>query len=715
MEESFPFVFTALKSDKPLLKDFKGYKEVLYKSNPGGWVVRHDYGELYAKEIYNMELRDDDVWVVTFPKSGTTWMQSILWLLLNDGKFPINRHMDEVSPHLELDQGTPKDEQRRRLMEKKEELPKEDPFIEFIDKFIEKQNSTPVDLANSLPRNKRRLIKSHLPFCLLPPGVLKRNKVVFVYRDPRDVVISYYHHMRLISDSSFSGSLEDFFDYFIKDEVNCAPFWDYIHQAFTEGSKYKNKIHFVHFKDMKKDLRSVIEELIPFLDLNPENYDLNKIMEQVSIESMKKNATVEHSDTMVRLGLYNEDSGTFIRTGKSGGWKESFTPSMMKRMDLWTAEKTNGFRDLAMNKLYPIYKKLLTTLIMSLRKKFIPFKGTNNSLKDDFPGFQGDLEKCKDGDWVLFPRYGENYADEIYNMELRNDDIWITTYPKSGTTWMQSIVWLLLNDLQFDESKHMDDFSPHVDLDQVLQKEKFVPMLESKLKTLNHGEEHLKKLIQDRIDFLEGGQLEIANEIPMGSRRLLKSHLPFSLMPPGVLKKNKVIFVARDPRDVVLSYFRHQRLMKYYDFQGDFTTFLDYFVRDEIVGGPFWEFIHQGWEHKDKDNFLFVFFSDMKTDLYGTIQKLIKFLDLTGKYTESDIHKLMDMVSLQSCKNNTVMDGTAIKVQLGLYNDNRGGFVGEGKVGGWKGVFTPDMVAKMDEWTICKTQGRDLPLHKLYC
>uniref|UniRef100_A0A0K2TLW4 Uncharacterized protein n=1 Tax=Lepeophtheirus salmonis TaxID=72036 RepID=A0A0K2TLW4_LEPSM len=38
-----------------------------------------------------------------------------------------------------------------------------------------------------------------------------------------------------------------------------------------------------------------------------------------------------------------------------------------------------------------------------------------------------------------------------------------------------------------------------------------------------------------------------------------------------------------------------------------------------------------------------------------------------------------------------------------------------GKVGGWKDVFTLDMVAKMDEWTICRTQGRDLPLHKLYC
>ncbi|EZA50543.1 Sulfotransferase 1C4 [Ooceraea biroi] len=62
--------------------------------------------------------------------------------------------------------------------------------------------------------------------------------------------------------------------------------------------------------------------------------------------------------------------------------------------------------------------------------------------------------------WVLvgpkkyfFPyRYTEQGAG-FYNFKARPDDTWVLSYPRSGTTWTQELVWLLSNNLDFDTAK----------------------------------------------------------------------------------------------------------------------------------------------------------------------------------------------------------------------------------------------------------------------
>lgn len=79
-----------------------------------------------------------------------------------------------------------------------------------------------VDLAANTPRP--RCIKSHLPLELLPRALWTvKPKIIYVARDPRDAMISYYHHHRLWV--GYQGKLEDFAEAFLADRGSFHDYW----------------------------------------------------------------------------------------------------------------------------------------------------------------------------------------------------------------------------------------------------------------------------------------------------------------------------------------------------------------------------------------------------------------------------------------------------------------------------------------------------------
>lgn len=53
-----------------------------------------------------------------------------------------------------------------------------------------------------------------------------------------------------------------------------------------------------------------------------------------------------------------------------------------------------------------------------------------------------------------FPHKYIHEAEAYYNFEARDDDVWVVTFPRSGTTWTQELVWLVANNLDFETARN---------------------------------------------------------------------------------------------------------------------------------------------------------------------------------------------------------------------------------------------------------------------
>ncbi|XP_063618710.1 sulfotransferase 1A1-like [Cydia splendana] len=115
------------------------------------------------------------------------------------------------------------------------------------------------------------------------------------------------------------------------------------------------------------------------------------------------------------------------------------------------------------------------------------------------------------------------------------------------------------------------------------------------------------------------------------SPRFIKSHIPLSLLPANLLDA-KVVYVARDPRDVAVSFYHLSRVI--FNYVGDFKTYWNLFVKDLVLYSPFFPHLKEAWALRHHKNMLFIFYEDMTKDLSSVIKRVASFFgkELTKEY-----------------------------------------------------------------------------------
>ena len=271
------------KSSRPKYKVHGGFRMPL-----GFPVEGFESGQRYRAQA-------GDIFVATYPKCGTTWMQYIVYLLLHGARpLPPGANINEVFPHLEeVGEG----------------------------------------VVRALP--EPRTIKTHLPFERAPWNA--QAKYVYVARNPFACVVSFYHHTRGFPRhyDFASGTFDTFFELFLRGEVDFGDYFDNLASWLPQLGK-PNTL-FLTYESLRAAPSDAVAAVGAFLGGEParsarDPLFLARVAELSSFRSMGRDQDRWSSARPA-------DMPAFVRKGVVGDWTNHLSPEQARRLAAKTAAR----------------------------------------------------------------------------------------------------------------------------------------------------------------------------------------------------------------------------------------------------------------------------------------------------------------------------------------------------------------------------------------
>lgn len=218
------------------------------------------------------------------------------------------------------------------------------------------------------------------------------------------------------------------------------------------------------------------------------------------------------------------------------------------------------------------------------------------------------------------------------NVQVFNSDIFIVSYPKSGNTWTKFLIANLISitDVNFN---NIDTIIPNI--------------------YRNKDKELIKKK----------------------QPRFLKSHEYFNP------KYKKVIYIARDPRDVAVSYYYYSIKLKFIEKDVKLHDFVAKFLNGNVDCFGSWQENVGSWlgAREKNENFLFLKYEDMLSNTLGELNKISDFLSMNKSIQE--LNECVEKSSFENMRKLELQnDFESVKSSNneGLY------FMRSGKSGEWR-------------------------------
>jgi len=235
-------------------------------------MLREGWLDRYNVRHYLDAIREEDVFVVSYPKSGNTWLRFIIANLMTRCEQEISfRNIEQYVPNL--------------------------------------HKST--NYINSMPSG-RRFIKSHYPSYGNYP------KMIYIIRDGRDAMVSYYHYH---SQRGFEGSFQEYLrsqrhEFFGK--------WsDHVNAAIAHKEQYPKRVLIVQYESLLEFPVREIRRIADFCDISYDNWLINEVNQRCSFERLKNNEVKYGGETTKTANK------VFFRKGQMRQWTAYYTDEDM--------------------------------------------------------------------------------------------------------------------------------------------------------------------------------------------------------------------------------------------------------------------------------------------------------------------------------------------------------------------------------------------------
>jgi hypothetical protein len=220
----------------------------------------------------------DDVFLVSFPRSGNTWARFLLGNLIFSDTPTTFSNIEWRIPEIYFN--------RDRVL-------------------------------RALPRP--RILKSHESFQPHYPHV------IYLVRDPRDVAISYYHHNVKAGNIPETDSIDSFVPRFLAAEFDKKfGSWGDNVRSWIALRKQNPRFLMLRYEDMKTDPAAALARIVNFLEhcmfrkIDGSSAALQRAVELSSAERMRALEKQEAGKWVLTKGTRSDKP--FVRTATTGGW-----------------------------------------------------------------------------------------------------------------------------------------------------------------------------------------------------------------------------------------------------------------------------------------------------------------------------------------------------------------------------------------------------------